>query len=224
MKKEMDDMETVRKNPMCFRELPAERKTESVCWTAVNADTTNIRYVPEETLTYEIIGNALSINPGILREIPHKPLLELLPYILADDKDLFAVLPKDVLTTDIYEAIVKEDGYNLQYVPDGMKTPEICMVAEKRHPDLFQKRPEILPDHVKTGCNVYTLNKMLENATGEKYGAEQIKKFYDGGTLQTKNFITPHGVLKNQEVRFDKEKKEFFFNPLKQERKKGLRM
>lgn len=357
MKQEKVDIKAVQEKPACFRNFPPERMSENVCWHAVDAEPKNIRYVPERMLTYEIIGNALTKNPEVLRDIPHKPLMNQLPAILADNEELFGKLPKDVLTAEMYHAIAKENGYNLQYVPEGMKTPdmcrtafhassdlgyehcailayipfpevcleslkdsvggidtidlartlrpevinkeiaeflvgqdgcclscipvhlqteelalkavsvsgnqalayttvredlktekvylagmekdcfqsylhipeqkrtpEICLVAEKLYPDLFRKRPEVLPDTVKTGCNVYTLSKTLEGATGEKYDVEQVKRLYNGGTVQAKNFITPGGVLRNQEVCFNKDKKEFSFKPLKQEQKKGHRI
>ena len=116
MTQEDKDREAIRENPSFFRSLPPERKTENVCWEAVNADTDNIRYVEEKTLSYEIVGIALSDNPEMLREIPQGALKRLLPYILADDGDLMATLPKDVLTADLYNAIVKENGHNLQHL------------------------------------------------------------------------------------------------------------
>ena len=356
MTQEKKDRETIRENPSYFLSLPPERKTENVCWEAVNADAENIRHVDEGTLTYEIVGIALSSKPEVLREIPHEALKNLLPYILNDNDEMLATLPKDVLTADLYHAIVKENGHNLQHVPEGMKTPElcrtaffstqdlgfdhcailnyipypevcleglkdsinsldaidlahtlrpevinkeiagflvghdgcclscipvhlqteelamqavsvsgnqalsyttvredlktekvylagmgkdsfqsylhipeqkrtpeICLVAEKLYPQLFEKRPEVIPEHVKQGCNIYTLSKTLEGATGKKYDVEEVKRLYNGGTLRADRFITPGGTLRNQKVYFDKEKKEFSFKPLKQEKRKGFR-
>lgn len=357
MTQEDKDREAIRENPSFFRSLPPERKTENVCWEAVNADTDNIRYVEEKTLSYEIVGIALSDNPEMLREIPQGALKRLLPYILADDGDLMATLPKDVLTADLYNAIVKENGHNLQHIPEGMKTPdmcrtaffasqdlgfdhcvilnyipypeiclvglkdslngpdmislaqtlrpetidkeiagflvehdgcclscipvhlqteelalkavsvsgnqalgyttvredvktekvylagmgedcfqsylhipeqkrtpEICLVAEKLYPQLFKEKPEVVPDHVKTGCNLYTLGKTLEGATGKKYDVDEVKRLYNGGTIHAESFITPGGLMKDRLVRFDKDKKEFSFSPMKQQQRKGFRI
>lgn len=356
MKQENIDREKIRENPPYFLTLPPERRTESVCWEAVNANPDNIRYMDEKTITYEIMGIALSEKPEVLHDIPYGSLQKLLPYILSDDDEMLATLPKEALTEDLYKAILKENGHNLRHVPMGMRTPEmcriafyssqdlgydhcdilqhipypdicleglkesvgkvdlidlarmlrpevinkeiaeylvghdgcclscvplhlqteglalkavsisgnqaltyntvredlktekmylagmgkdcyqsylyipeqkrtpeICLVAEKLYPWLFEKRPEVLPERVKTGCNVYTLNKILEGATGKKYGVEEVKRLYYGGPLRAERFITPRGVLRNQQVHFDKEKKEFSFTALKQERKKGFR-
>lgn len=37
-KQEDADIKSVQENPGYFRDLPPERKTENVCWHAVNAD------------------------------------------------------------------------------------------------------------------------------------------------------------------------------------------
>ena len=132
---------------------------------------------------------------------------------------------EDLKTEKVYLAGMAEDCYqSYLHIPYSKVTPEICLVASKMYPSLFQTRPDMLPAHIKNGCNLYTLNKMLERATGEKYEVEQVKKLYNGGTIQAKSFITPGGTLKNQEVRFNKDKKEFSFQPLKQEKKKGLKI
>lgn len=356
MKQENRDREMIRENPSYFLSLPPERRTENVCREAVNANPDYIRYVDEKAITCEIMGIALSRKPDVLHDIPYGALKNQLPHVLADDDGMLARLPKDTLTEELYEAIIKENGYNLRHVPMGMRTPEICrlaffssqdlgydhcgilqhipypevclealrdsagkvdmidlarmlrpetinkevaeflvghdgcclscvplhlqteelalkavsvsgnqamvyntvredlktekvylagmdegtfqsylhiperkrtpeicLVAEKLYPHLFVKRPEVLPEHVKTGCNVYTLGKALEGATGKKYEVDEVKRLYNGGTLRAERFITPDGTLKNQQVRFDKEKKEFSFQPLKKELKKGFR-
>ena len=46
-KQEDADIKSVQENPGYFRDLPPERKTENVCWHAVNADSANVRHVPE---------------------------------------------------------------------------------------------------------------------------------------------------------------------------------
>ena len=40
-KQEDADIKSVQENPGYFRDLPPERKTENVCWHAVNADSAN---------------------------------------------------------------------------------------------------------------------------------------------------------------------------------------
>ena len=62
-KQEDADIKSVQENPGYFRDLPSERKTENVCWHAVNADSANVRHAPEEMFSYEIVGMALTNNP-----------------------------------------------------------------------------------------------------------------------------------------------------------------
>lgn len=130
---------------------------------------------------------------------------------------------EDLKTEKMYLAGMGEGCFqSYLHIPEQKRTPEICLVAEKLYPQLFEKRPEVLPERVKTGCNIYTLNKTLEGATGKKYGVEEVKRLYNGGTLRAERFITPGGTLRNQQVHFDKDKKEFSFSPLKREQKKRL--
>lgn len=137
----------------------------------------------------------------------------------------YTTIREDLKTEKIYIAGMEQECFqSYLHIPEHKRTPEICLVAEKLYPDLFAKRPEVLPAHVTTGCNIYTLSKILERATGEKYNINQVKGLYNGEKLQAKKIITPNGVLKNQEVHFDKDRQEFFFHPMKQEKRQGLKM
>ena len=136
----------------------------------------------------------------------------------------YTTVREDLKTEKVYLAGMGEGCFqSYLHIPEQKRTPEICLVAEKLYPDLFAKRPEVLPEHVKKGCNVYTLGKALKGATGQKYSVEEVKRLYGGGTLRAERFITPDGTLRNQLVRFDKDKKEFTFKPLKKEQTKGFR-
>ena len=101
---------------------------------------------------------------------------------------------------------------------------EICLLAKKLYPEQTAKRPDLIPESVKNGCNVYSLCKMMEVRTGEKFTYQQMTDFYNGKPLDVKRMETPDGVQKDKAVRFDKEKQDFSFSAIRQERKKGLRM
>lgn len=139
----------------------------------------------------------------------------------------YTTVREDLKTDKVYIAGMEKDCFqSFLHIPEYKRTPEICLIAEKLYPELFVKRPEVVPQHIRTGCNLYTLNKTLERATGEKYSSEQVKALYSGGTLSAKSFITPDGILRNQVVRFNKEDERFLFSPLKQDQKrsKGLKL
>lgn len=139
----------------------------------------------------------------------------------------YLTVREDLKTEQVYLTGMENSSYQyFLHIPERHRTPEICLVAGKLYPDLFELRRDAIPQKVKEGCNVYTLNGMLEKATGMKFEVEQVKRFYDGEPMPVKSFITPEGIQKNQEVRFDKDKKEFFFKPLviSEQKKKGIKM
>ena len=82
----------------------------------------------------------------------------------------------------------------------------------------------MIPESVKNGCNVYSLCKMMEVRTGEKFTYQQMTDFYNGKPLNVRRMETPDGVQKDKSVRFDKEKQDFSFSDIRQERKKRLRI
>lgn len=139
----------------------------------------------------------------------------------------YLTVREDLKTEQVYLTGMENSSYqSFLHIPERHRTPEICLVAGNLYPDLFKLRSDVLPKKVKEGCNVYTLNGMLEKATGMKFEVEQVKRFYDGEPMPVKSFITPEGIQKNQEVRFDKNKKEFFFKPLviSEQKKKKIKM
>lgn len=108
--------------------------------------------------------------------------------------------------------------------PKAERSPEICLLAEKLYPEETAKRPDLIPESVKNGCNVYSLCKMMEVRTGEKFTCQQMTDFYNGKPLNVRRMETPDGVQKDKAVKFDKEKQDFSFSAIRQERKRGLRM
>lgn len=109
-------------------------------------------------------------------------------------------------------------------IPWVERSPEVCLMAATLYPEVLEKRPELVPESVKNGCNVYSLYKMMEVRTGEKFTYQQMTDFYNGKPLNVKSMEMPDGVQKDKAVRFDKEKQDFSFSAIRQERKKGLRM
>ena len=109
-------------------------------------------------------------------------------------------------------------------IPPDKRSAEICLQAEKWYPELLKKQPELIPDIVRNSCNVYSLNHKMEQCTGTKFSVGQIKKLYDGKALPVKEIWTPKGVMKDVTVSFDKRLKEFNFSPVRQIKRKGIKL
>lgn len=101
-------------------------------------------------------------------------------------------------------------------LPKAERSPEICLLADKLYPEEMAKRPDLIPESVKNGCNVYSLGKLMEQATGEKFGFGEMKEFYDGKPMVVKRMEIPEGFLINREVTFDKQNEKFRFAPLRE--------
>lgn len=109
-------------------------------------------------------------------------------------------------------------------IPPDKRSAGICLQAEKWYPELLKKQPELIPDIVRNSCNVYSLNHKMEQCTGTKFSVGQIKKLYDGKALPVKEIWTPKGVMKDVTVYFDKRLKEFNFSPVRQIKRKGIKL
>ena len=109
-------------------------------------------------------------------------------------------------------------------IPPDKRSAGICLQAEKWYPELLKKQPELIPDIVRNSCNVYSLNHKMEQCTGTKFSVVQIKKLYDGKALPVKEIWTPKGVMKDVAVSFDKRLKEFNFSPVRQIKRKGIKL
>ena len=354
---EKTDIEAIKEDSSYFMRLPDDRKTEWVSLTAIEKCPSNIKHVPEEKITYEMVGLALLLDINQIHNISQRVQSEELPFLFKDDDELFRKLPKDCLTPELCMIAVKADGYNLEFVPEGLKTkdmcrealcaspdlgygdaeilahvpypdvclegiknfagnvdcadliallrkevitpeiagfavsqnghclaavpihlqtealafqatltsgnsallstairediktenayriglnkdlfqsfllipegkrtPGLCLTALKWFPEQIGKCPEVIPDKVRCGCNVFSLNQKMEQCTGEKFSIVQMENFYGGKPLKVNHIHTPKGELKNTTVKFDKEKEEFSFATLSQQQKKGRRL
>lgn len=157
-KQEDADIKSVQENPGYFRDLPPERKTENVCWHAVNADSANVRHVPEEMFSYEIVGMALTNKPDSIHDMPCGVLKCFLPLILEDDRYLREALPKDGIPLEVYEEMVRRNGKALEYVPEGMRTPKICRTALSK----VKHDPAVLLPYVPYPDICLKIMKLLE--------------------------------------------------------------
>lgn len=61
---------------------------------------------------------------------------------------------------------------------------------------------------------------MMEARTGEKFTYQQMMDFYNGKPMNVRRMEMPDGVQKDKAVKFDKEKQDFSFSAIRQERKK----
>lgn len=133
-------------------------------------------------------------------------------------------VPKSLLTPEVYVGCAAHSWQSFAMIPWAERSPEVCLMTKVLYPELLEKRPELVPESVKNGCNVYSLCQMMELRTGEKFTYQEMTDFYNGKPLNVRRMEMPDGVQKDKAVKFDKEKQDFSFSAIRQERKKGLRM
>lgn len=129
-----------------------------------------------------------------------------------------------LLTPEVYVGCAAHSWQSFAMIPWAERSPEVCLMAKTLYPEMLEKRPELVPESVKNQDNIYMLCGTMERLTGEKFTYQQMIDFYNGKPLNVKRMETPDGTQKDKAVKFDKERWDFSFSPIQQERKKGLRM
>ena len=166
-------------------------------------------------------GRCLGVLPAHLQTVERaeKAVNEAGTEALAGEK-----VRAELKTERLYRKCAEHSWMSFALLPKAERSPEICLLAAKLYPQETAQRPDLIPESVKNGCNVYSLCKIMEARTGEKFTYQQMTDFYNGKPLNVRRMEMPDGVQKDKAVKFDKEKQEFSFSAIRQERKRGLRM
>lgn len=113
-----------------YPKLPVERRTEAVSFAAVEAYIYNIRNVPEEIRTEKLMEIFIRRNPEILGHIKYDQITpKMLQAALDQTPMALCFFSEDDITHDIALKTVKRDGNALFYVPEEMRTPDVCRAA-----------------------------------------------------------------------------------------------
>lgn len=120
-----------------------------------------IRFAPKERQTEERLERAID-NSGL--------------HIFG-----YTNVKKDILAKPgIIEKGIIHDSMSFRYIQKKLISPENCLLQDKLYPYFFDNRPDLLPERVKQGVNVYTLSKTLEELTKKAYSFEEIINLYNG--------------------------------------------
>lgn len=131
-----------------YREIPDKRKTECVSFAAVCASAESLSYVPPESMSDRVILSVLDRDGAMLLSVPKERRTEEM-YLTAvkNNKGCEAILgelPKNMLTPELCQCAVEASGYNLEFVPEEMKTREMCRTSLYSSADLGYEDCEIL--------------------------------------------------------------------------------
>jgi len=126
-------------------------------------------------------------------------------------------------TPELWRRCAGHGWMSFVMIPWRERSPEACLTAYLSYPDMVRAHPHVVPQPVESGCNVYSLCRLMEQVTGEKFTYGQMTDFYNGKPLNVKRMETPDGVQKDKAVKFDRETGDFSFSAIRQERKRGIR-
>lgn len=99
-------------------------------------------------------------------------------------------------------------------IPFKERSPEVCLEAHLKYPGMMRKHPSFVPQPVRDCCNVYSLCRLMEQMTGEKFTFGQMADFYGGKPMRVRSMALPEGLLKDREVTFDRQKAKFHISPV----------
>ena len=131
-----------------YKDIPDKRKTECVSFAAVCASAESLSYVPPESMSDRVILSALERDGSMLLSVPEEKRTEEM-YLTAIKNNqgcegILGELPKSMLTPELCQCAVESSGYNLEFVPEEMKTREMCRTSLYSSADLGYEDCDIL--------------------------------------------------------------------------------
>lgn len=140
-------------------------------------------------------GRCLGVLPAHLQTVERaeKAVKEAGTEALAGEK-----VRAELKTEGLYRKCAEHSWMSFALLPKAERSPEICLLAAKLYPQETAKRPDLIPESVKNGCNVYSLCKMMEARTGEKFTYQQMTDFYNGKPLNVRRMEMPDGYRKTR--------------------------
>ena len=134
-------------NPNTLKIVPENMKTEEMCKMAVKANYWTLEFVPENMKTEEMCKMAVKENI-----VPQKNFNRnvysggdiSISYIIRINKDRCALkfVPEHMKTEELCKMAVNQNGRALKFVPEHMKTEELCKIALNQNESVLKFVPK----------------------------------------------------------------------------------
>lgn len=202
----------------------ALKNTRSYDETDVNV----LRFVPYADVIYkniDLLGDKYS-PVKILECIPENVLDDkIIEWGLSRNGNCLACIPEDKRTDTMIEMAFRTSGLeplracgcleskpeyiiaaltdqrsSFIHLPEELVTAEHCLLQEILYPDFFKYNPERLPERIKSGVNIYTLNQMVNKLSREKLSYEEAVNLFHGKSVQKGNDLFQF-VQKSKEIK-----------------------
>jgi hypothetical protein len=130
--------------------------------------------------TVESFMNAFIGNYMVAAEIGDHPLApKMYSAAVRQDGDALRYVPESMKTPDLCFAAVRQDGEALQYVPTHMKTQAVCWAAINNDGRALEYVPESMKDYYLCMAAVENNGYAIEYVPDEKQTNEMLKTAVD---------------------------------------------
>ena len=103
-------------------------------------------------------------------------------------------------TPELWRKCAEHNWMSFVMIPWRERSLEACLTAYLNYPGMIHAHPHVVPQPVDSYYNVYSLCRLMEQMTGEKFTCGQMADFYGGKRMAVKCIEVPDGFLKDREV------------------------
>ena len=229
MKNEAFYASMIEEKPRILRGVPEAERTEALNRLAFE------RSYLRDSSDYSALG-AIT-RPELLMQVLHEEqdpqkidlLLNLIPRRMVSEEMAYEAIQKnsrclhllapEIISKRIAERAVREDPQAIQWVPQHLRTPEMCLYAESNYLHLRI----YVPESVAKGDNIYSFHRRVDQTLRQPLDYAQYKILYTGGSVVVDDVTTRAGYVGCCRVTYDRKKDEFSFQQLTRQQEQTYR-
>lgn len=121
-------------------------------------------------------------------------------FLVAEDGRCLSLLLVHLQTPELWRKCAEHNWMSFVMIPWRERSLEACLTAYLNYPGMIHAHPHVVPQPVDSYYNVYSLCRLMEQMTGEKFTCGQMADFYGGKRMAVKCIEVPDGFLKDREV------------------------
>ena len=121
-------------------------------------------------------------------------------FLVAEDGRCLSLLLVHLQTPELWRKCAEHNWMSFVMIPWRERSLEACLTAYLNYPRMIHAHPHVVPQPVDSYYNVYSLCRLMEQMTGEKFTCGQMADFYGGKRMAVKCIEVPDGFLKDREV------------------------
>jgi len=130
----------VRHDVMQYQHVPMKFRTAEVAYWGVQQDPYNLRNTPNESKTYDVCLAAVSKKGSMLQDVPKELIDEKMAWTAVENDQIGTAMywiPELMRTPEMCDLAVKNAPRALATVPNKLRTSDLCLSAVQRDPNLM---------------------------------------------------------------------------------------